>query len=64
MSASSFISSSVDKNRVAASLYGLLVGDAIAMPVHWFYSPQKMRADYGELSGMTAPKKTHAESSK
>jgi ADP-ribosylglycohydrolase len=53
----------IDKNRVAGSLYGLLVGDAIAVPVHWFYSPKKLRADYGELTEMTAPKKTHAESS-
>eukprot|EP00980_Cylindrotheca_fusiformis_P011023 scaffold2533_cov137-Cylindrotheca_fusiformis.AAC.11 len=62
MSAASNGSSSIDKNRVAGSLYGLLVGDAIGMPVHWFYSPQEMRADYGEINGMTAPKKTHAES--
>jgi hypothetical protein len=53
----------IDKNRVAGSLYGLLVGDAIAVPVHWFYSPKKLRADYGELTEMTAPQKTHAESS-
>jgi hypothetical protein len=53
----------IDKNRVAGSLYGLLVGDAIAVPVHWFYSPKKLRADYGELTEMTAPLKTHAESS-
>jgi hypothetical protein len=45
----------IDKNRVAGSLYGLLVGDAIAVPVHWFYSPKKLRADYGELTEMTAP---------
>jgi ADP-ribosylglycohydrolase len=30
--------------------------------VHWFYSPAKLRQDYGELEGMVAPKPTHAES--
>lgn len=53
----------IDKKRVAASLYGMLVGDAVAMPAHWFYSPAKLRADYGEVTEMVAPKATHAESS-
>lgn len=52
----------LDTTRVAASLYGMLVGDALAMPAHWFYSPQKLRADYGEITRMVAPKETHAES--
>jgi len=52
----------IDKKRVAASLYGMLVGDAVAMPAHWFYSPTKLRADYGEVTEMVAPKATHAES--
>lgn len=50
------------KTRVAASLYGMYVGDALAMPVHWFYSPTSLRSDYGEITGMVAPKATHAES--
>jgi ADP-ribosyl-[dinitrogen reductase] hydrolase len=49
-------------NRVAGSLRGMLVGDALAMPAHWFYSPTKLRHDYGEIQGMVAPKPTHAES--
>jgi ADP-ribosyl-[dinitrogen reductase] hydrolase len=52
----------LDRSRVAGSLYGLLVGDALAMPAHWFYSPEKLRADYGDISGMVAPRPTHAES--
>jgi ADP-ribosylglycohydrolase len=53
---------SVDKSRVAGSLKGMIVGDALSMPQHWFYSPTKMRAAYGHVSGMMAPKRTHAES--
>ena len=40
----------------------MLVGDALAVPGHWFYSPTKLRKDYGEIDGMVAPKATHAES--
>jgi ADP-ribosylglycohydrolase len=25
--------------RVANALYGMLIADALAMPVHWFYNP-------------------------
>ena len=49
-------------DKVKGSLYGMLVGDALAVPGHWFYSPKKLRADYGEIEGMVAPKSTHAES--
>jgi ADP-ribosyl-[dinitrogen reductase] hydrolase len=51
------------KDRITTCLYGMLVGDALAVPGHWFYSPTKLRQDYGEISSMMAPKATHAESS-
>jgi len=54
--------SKVIKEKVAGSLYGLLVGDAVAVPGHWYYLPSKLRADYGEITGMVAPKKHHPES--
>jgi hypothetical protein len=49
-------------DKLKGSLYGMLVGDALAVPGHWFYSPQKLRDDYGEIQGMVAPKPNHAES--
>lgn len=52
----------LDKTRIAGSMYGMLVGDALAVPGHWFYSPAKLRKDYGEITEMVAPKPTHAES--
>ena len=54
--------SALDKKRIIGSLKGMLVGDALAQPVHWFYSPTKLRKDYGEITGMVSPKPTHAES--
>ena len=53
---------SLDKKRIIGSLKGMLVGDALAQPVHWYYSPSKLRKDYGEIEGMVAPKPIHAES--
>ena len=52
----------VVKEKLIGSLYGMLVGDAVAVPGHWFYSPSKLREDYGDINGMMAPKATHAES--
>ena len=49
-------------DKIKGSLYGMLVGDAIAVPGHWFYSPANLRRDYGEITEMVAPKATHAES--
>lgn len=35
-------------DRVAGALWGLFVGDALAMPVHWYYGgPDQIRHDFG-----------------
>jgi len=53
----------LNKQRIAGSLCGMMVGDALAVPGHWFYSPAKLKEDYGEeIMGMMDPKPTHAES--
>jgi len=43
-----------DKKK--AAMFGLFVGDAVAMPVHWMYNLQQLREDYGEIRGYTKPK--------
>lgn len=55
------------KQRIINSLTGMMAGDALAMPVHWYYSPTKLRKDYygdNAIDGgkMVAPLPTHAES--
>ncbi|CAJ1349687.1 unnamed protein product, partial [Effrenium voratum] len=36
--------------RAAGALWGLFVGDALAMPVHWYYGgSQQIRQDFGGL---------------
>jgi ADP-ribosylglycohydrolase len=56
--------SKIDKSRIQASLYGMLVGDALAVPGHWYYSPAKLRQEYGPegITHMIAPHSIHAES--
>lgn len=44
-------------DRVRGALYGLLIGDALAMPTHWFYGgSRQVSATYGKrLEGYVAP---------
>ncbi|GBG30162.1 Hypothetical Protein FCC1311_063822 [Hondaea fermentalgiana] len=51
-----------DEDRVRASLQAFVVGEALAMPVHWFYDPVKLEQEYGRVDKMMAPKRSHAES--
>jgi len=49
-----------DKPR--AALYGLFIGDALAMPVHWYYDPLNIESDFGRIRDYQAPKSVHPES--
>ncbi|XP_038050237.1 uncharacterized protein LOC119723584 isoform X2 [Patiria miniata] len=51
------------KMAQSESLWGMVVGDALSMPVHWYYDPDDIRRDYGDwLSGFVAPKTRHPSS--
>lgn len=41
---------------------GARVADALAMPVHWYYDREALRAEYGEVTGYLAPKNPHSGS--
>ena len=41
---------------------GSLAADALAMPVHWYYDREALRAEYGEVSSYLAPKNPHTGS--
>jgi ADP-ribosyl-[dinitrogen reductase] hydrolase len=32
------------------TFYGLCIGDALAMPVHWYYNRQALKEDYGRVT--------------
>jgi ADP-ribosyl-[dinitrogen reductase] hydrolase len=42
--------------------YGSLVADAVAMPVHWYYDRDALRAEYSEITGYLTPKNPHTGS--
>ncbi len=45
--------------RAAGVWWGQQIGDALAMPVHWYYDPRELARDYGEVTGYVAPKNPH-----
>lgn len=49
-------------NRCCGSLYGLFIGDALAMPVHWYYNTLSLKMDYGVVENYTAPRNPHPDS--
>ena len=44
------------------ALYGLCIGDALAMPVHWYYNRQALFQDYGRVTDYLAPRNPHPDS--
>ena len=44
------------------TLLGLCVGDALAMPVHWYYNRQTLNRDYGWVTDYMAPCNPHPDS--
>jgi ADP-ribosylglycohydrolase len=49
-------------NRLRGALYGLCVGDALSMPVHWYYNRQALDRDYGLVKDYLAPHNPHPDS--
>jgi ADP-ribosylglycohydrolase len=45
-----------------STLYGLCIGDALAMPVHWYYNRQALKEDYGRVTEYLAPRNPHPDS--
>jgi ADP-ribosylglycohydrolase len=48
--------------RSRGALYGLCIGDALAMPVHWYYNRQALMQDYGRVTDYLAPRNPHPDS--
>jgi len=45
--------------RMRGALWGLFVGDALAMPVHWYYEVAALQRDFGVIRDYQAPKAHH-----
>ena len=50
------------EQRIRGALWGMFVGDALAMPVHWYYDPDAIVRDFGEIRDYQAPKLHHPSS--
>ncbi len=51
------------KKRIENALWGLFIGDALAMPVHWYYNPDNIKKDFnGGVNTYEAARHPHPES--
>ena len=51
------------KTRIENALWGLFIGDALAIPAHWFYNIENIRKTFdGGVTGYTDPPHPHPES--
>lgn len=50
------------QSRRQGALLGMFVGDALAMPVHWYYDRVALERDYGKVCGYMAPIDPHPDS--
>lgn len=50
------------ENTFKNAYLGSLVADAAAMPVHWYYDREALRAEYGEVTSYLAPRNPHTGS--
>ena len=46
-------------DRIRGALWGMMVGDALAMPVHWYYRLSELQRDFGVIRDYQAPKEVH-----
>ena len=42
--------------RFRGAMWGMYIGDALAMPVHWYYDTNQLRRDFGQITKYEAPK--------
>ncbi len=49
-------------DRLRGALWGMFVGDALAMPVHWYYDLAALQRDFGTIRDYQAPKDFHPSS--
>ena len=48
-----------DRDRARGALWGMFIGDALAMPVHWYYDRAALRRDYGMVIDYVEPRNPH-----
>jgi ADP-ribosyl-[dinitrogen reductase] hydrolase len=49
-------------DRWRGALWGMFVGDSLAMPVHWYYDVAALQRDFGVVRDFQSPKEFHPNS--
>ncbi len=49
-------------SRLQGAIWGLLLGDALGVPTHFYEDPTLLKRDYGHLDGMERARHPHSES--
>ncbi len=49
-------------DRINGALLGSSIGDALAMPAHWYYDRAALRRDYGAIDRFREPRSPHPDS--
>ena len=49
----------ISQDRLAGLAWGSFAGDALAMPVHWYYDRAALRHDYGVVRNYVAARNPH-----
>jgi ADP-ribosylglycohydrolase len=49
-------------SKCRGTLHGVSIGDALAMPVHWYYNRHLLFEDYGRVDEYMAPRHPHPDS--
>jgi ADP-ribosylglycohydrolase len=47
------------RDRAEGALWGMMIADALAMPVHWYYDRSALRRDYGVVRDYLVPRNPH-----
>jgi ADP-ribosylglycohydrolase len=50
------------RDRAAGAIYGMFIGDALSMPVHWYYNTNALKEDYGQVTDFMKPRNPHPDS--
>ncbi len=56
------MTTNADEDKISGALHGLYIGDALAMPVHWYYNRQALVEDYGRVVDYLTPRNPHPDS--
>jgi ADP-ribosylglycohydrolase len=50
------------QSKISGALTGLCIGDALAMPIHWYYDRMALQNDYGYVVDYLKPRNPHPDS--